>query len=250
MRHYPLWFCFGLCAIFALPIFAFYFAHNARDLVEQDAVILATNIERKKAGLPPLSPNEKLSAIAKAKAVDMVEKQYLEHIAPDGTDLLALTKKHDYRFLNVGENLIRGNHHSGIDVVRDWMTSPGHRANILNTTYTEIGVAALRGNWNGRTVWYVVQEFGRPLSACPSPDPLLKERIDASLNQIATLEATLTSLGQELEGLRGHQASLLAKTKEYNAVVQTYGRIATAVNVNIERYASEVRAFNACAGLE
>ena len=67
-----------------------------------------------------------------------------------------------------------GNFKNDQDLVSAWLNSPGHRANILNTRFTEIGTAVLKGFYEGREVWMAVQEFGLPLSSCPNPDSKVK----------------------------------------------------------------------------
>lgn len=218
--------------------------------LDAGTIITLANAERAKAGLPSLSFNNNLSQIANVKASDMIAKQYFAHLAPDGTDVAILAKKYGYQYLNVGENLALGGFHSSADVVLGWMNSPEHRANILNTAYTEIGVAAVRGAWEGEETWYAVQEFGRPLSLCPSPEPPLKERITLYQNEITALETTLKNLKTEIVSSAEDQAVLLTKTKDYNTIVSTYNTLVASSKVDIEKYNAEARAFNVCAGVE
>jgi uncharacterized protein YkwD len=215
----------------------------------REAIIAATNVERVRAGLPSFVQNATLSAEAEAKALDMISKQYFAHVAPDGTDLGALAKKYGYDYLNVGENLALGDFRSSLDVVTGWMNSPGHRANILHKEFTEIGVAAVEGNWKGEQVWFAVQEFGRPASACPSPDHLLKEKIVAGESTLASLDKTLTMLKEAIASGAGDQALMIAQTNEYNAIVHSYNSFIVTTKADIAAYNAEVQAFNTCAGL-
>jgi len=64
------------------------------------------------------------------------------------------------------------------DLVDAWMNSPGHRANILNNEYTEIGVSAKLGNWENRNTWWSVQTFAKPAPNCQTPDANLKKQIE------------------------------------------------------------------------
>ena len=68
-----------------------------------------------------------------------------------------------------------------------WMNSPGHRANILNPHFQEIGVAVGKGMYEGHETWIAVQSFGMPLSACPASDANLKIKIDANNGMIFNL---------------------------------------------------------------
>ena len=216
--------------------------------LNQPDIIALTNKERIAVGLPALSFNAQLSTMASAKAKDMIQKQYFAHISPDGTDLTKLAKTYGYRYLNVGENLALGDFTSSIDVVSGWMHSPGHRANILNKNFTEIGVSAILGNYEGRDVWYAVQEFGRPLSDCPSPDALLKEKIETSQTAINAFQVSLSNLQAEINAANLDQATYNAKIKDYNAIIELYNQAVTTVKQDIQTYNSEVEAYNTCAG--
>jgi len=216
--------------------------------LDEGGIIAFTNVERVKAGLPPLLQNAALSAGAEAKARDMIAKQYFAHVAPDGADIATLAETYGYDYLNIGENLALGDFHSSIDVVTGWMNSPGHRANILNREFTEIGVAAVEGDWKGERVWFAVQEFGRPASACPTPDALLKERITAAEGALASLDVTLKNLQSAIDAAEGDEVLLIQKTHDYNAIVSSYNALVADTKTDVARYNSEVAAFNTCAG--
>lgn len=217
--------------------------------LEAGAIIGLTNTERTGAGFAPLTHSDALSSAAQEKALDMIAKQYFAHVAPDGTDIAALAQKYDYAYLNIGENLALGDFHSSPEVVTGWMNSPGHRANILNKEFTEIGVAAVEGTWKGERVWFAVQEFGRPASACPAPDQLLRDRIVTAQSTLASLDDTLKSLQADIDAAAGDQATLAQKTTDYNAIVNSYNTLVADTKTDIAAYNSEVSAFNICAGL-
>src|SRR3990167_5043216 len=104
-------------------------------------IVAQTNIQRFDNGLlPPLSTNAKLEAAALAKAQDMFNKQYFEHVSPSGLDPGTLVKNAGYEYILSGENLILGNFKDEQELVQAWMDSPGHRANILNERFVDIGV--------------------------------------------------------------------------------------------------------------
>ncbi len=131
-------------------------------LLSGSKVIQQTNLERQKAGLAPLIENEKLNKAALAKAQDMLSKQYFAHVSPDGVGLVELLNSVGYIYQTAGENLAYGNFNNENKIVDGWMASPGHRANILNSKYTQIGVAVIKGIYQGKRVWMAVQEFGTP----------------------------------------------------------------------------------------
>jgi uncharacterized protein YkwD len=149
-------------------------------------VINFSNDERKNAGLPTLSENSNLSKAAAFKAKDMLEKDYWSHFAPDGTSPWYFFGLVGYQYSTAGENLARDFATSG-GVVTAWMNSPGHKANILNPNFTEIGVAVVDGDLLGEDTTLVVQLFGKPValattetgSGSSSPSPA---KVKADLN--------------------------------------------------------------------
>ncbi|HSE35464.1 MAG TPA: CAP domain-containing protein, partial [Candidatus Paceibacterota bacterium] len=152
-----------------------------------------TNEARITAGLPPLAYNVKLETMAGAKNTDMISKQYFAHVSPDGVGIGDLAERYGYDFRHVGENLALGDFTSNTHVVKGWMDSPGHRANILGQKFTEVGISAVRGNYQGREVWYAVQEFGTPLPDCPAPDESLRREISTLEPKTDELSATLAT---------------------------------------------------------
>src|SRR3989338_7343541 len=115
-------------------------------VLTKEKIVAQTNIQRYNNGtLLPLITNSKLDQAALAKANDMFEKQYFEHVSPTGTGPGDFAKKYGYDYILEGENLILGNFKDEADVVQHWMDSPGHRANILNDRFVDIGVAVVKG---------------------------------------------------------------------------------------------------------
>lgn len=120
-----------------------------------------TNIDRAQNGLSPLLVNITLQDAARRKANDMAQKSYFAHNSPDGKTPWYWFREAGYRFTTAGENLAV-QFSDSIDVERAWMNSPGHRANILNGKFTEIGIAAAKGFYQGQETIFVVQLFGKP----------------------------------------------------------------------------------------
>lgn len=125
-------------------------------------VIKLVNEARAKQGLAPLTENQKLSTSAKMKAEDMLKNQYFAHNSPSGTTPSYLADSAGYVYSSFGENLAYGNFKNNDALMNGWMNSSGHKANILNPSYTEIGVSVIKGKYNGREVWMAVQHFGKP----------------------------------------------------------------------------------------
>lgn len=119
-----------------------------------DAIVEAMNSERASKGLRPLRLNATLSAAAADRVEDMLSKRYFAHVSPDGTQPFVWAKRRGYDYRTIGENLAVG--YGGAAVVRGWMNSPGHRANILGRAFDEVGVAIANAaplrNYSGPTV--------------------------------------------------------------------------------------------------
>jgi uncharacterized protein YkwD len=218
--------------------------------LNQNDITTLTNIERGREGLQPLVFNKRLAAMAEMKAVDMINKHYFAHVSPDGTDIAKLAATTHYQYLNLGENLALGDFRSSGEVVTGWMNSPGHRANILNKDFTEIGVAAVMGNYEGRMVWYSVQEFGRPMPDCPKPDTLIEQKIVLYETQITATETTLAHLRAEIETPGIDRETYDAKVKDYNTLVEFYNDLVAKVKADITTYNAGVKTYNACLGTE
>ncbi|GAA2533249.1 MULTISPECIES: CAP domain-containing protein [Streptomyces] len=119
-------------------------------------VIGLTNRERTRAGLPPLSRDPLLTAAAQAHSADMVARDFYSHTAPDGSRPWDRAAAAGSARRTIGENIACGQR-SAAEVVRGWMNSPGHRANILKPDFTHVGVGFAGG---GRAGTYWTQLFG------------------------------------------------------------------------------------------
>lgn len=215
-----------------------------------EGVVSETNAARVAEGLPKLSINEKLSGAAQLKVDDMFARQYFEHTAPDGKGPGDLADAVEYGYIVIGENLALGNFENDAVLVQAWMDSPGHRANILNSKYTEIGVAVGRGMYEGVEVWFAVQEFGTPESSCATIDSSLKETVDRQSEALDVLEKELELLSEEIESMnpktRTETNAYNEKVREYNAMLARYQNDTEALKKIIDTYNTQVRAYNAC----
>ncbi len=118
-----------------------------------------TNNERTANGLSPLSSNTALSNSARMKANDMCAKDYWAHTAPDGATGWTFMSQAGYDYVVAGENLAK-DFGDDTSVIAGWMASPGHRANILNKSYLEIGVSTVNCVMQGHSTTLVVAHYG------------------------------------------------------------------------------------------
>jgi len=130
-----------------------------------------SNQQRVNAGLPTLTMDGQLNSAALAKANDMFAKNYWSHNAPDGKTPWAFINESGYSYSTAGENLAKDfNTSSG--VVNGWMNSAGHRANILNSGYQDVGYAAINGTLQGVETTLVVAMYATRQSApAAAPQP-------------------------------------------------------------------------------
>jgi hypothetical protein len=210
-------------------------------------VIEWTNAQREKNGLPKLKENAKLNLSAELKVQDMFLQQYFAHNSPSAEGVADLAEKANYQFIAIGENLALGNFENNEALVRAWMDSPGHRANILNNRYQEIGVMVLKGTFEGKSTWLAVQHFGLPLSVCPSPDESIKITITANQNKIDEIFKELEALQTEIRVMRPKRGSVYQeKINQYNGLVAEYNLLIEQAKLIINEYNRQVRLFNEC----
>lgn len=105
-----------------------------------ESIVAAMNRERAAHGLGPLKLESRLSLAAEDRVEDMMRKRYFDHVSPDGVNPFTWVRARGYRYRLIGENLALG-YRSSHSVVNGWMNSPGHRENILQSGFDEVGIA-------------------------------------------------------------------------------------------------------------
>ncbi|TRZ37844.1 sporulation protein [Niallia circulans] len=110
-------------------------------------VVELTNAERAKNGLPALTLDTNLSKVARAKSEDMSKNNYFDHTSPTYGSPFDMMKQFGISYKAAGENIAKGQT-TPEQVVKAWMNSEGHRANILSNKFTHIGVGYVaNGNY-------------------------------------------------------------------------------------------------------
>lgn len=131
-------------------------------LLTPDAIVQRTNSERVAEDLIEYKKNQMLAAAAEEKARDMATRSYFAHATPEGEKTWNLVREKGYAFSRVGENLaVKFSDPSR--VVSMWMASPGHRANLLNEKFVDIGVGVAEGRYQGATTTFIVALYAAPL---------------------------------------------------------------------------------------
>ncbi|PFU48175.1 serine protease [Bacillus cereus] len=123
-------------------------SEEAKSLSEfEQRVVELTNAERTKQGLPALQIDTELSKVARIKSEDMQKNNYFDHNSPTYGSPFDMMKKFGISYTSAGENIAQGQR-TPEEVVQAWMNSAGHRANILNSGFTHIGVGYVEsGNY-------------------------------------------------------------------------------------------------------
>ncbi|WP_430788173.1 CAP domain-containing protein [Virgibacillus flavescens] len=113
----------------------------------EQQVVELTNNERVERGLAPLAVDDELSVVAREKSRDMSANNYFSHTSPTYGSPFDMMKSYGIDYRSAGENIARGQR-TPEEVVNGWMNSSGHRANILSSKFTHIGVGYIAdGNY-------------------------------------------------------------------------------------------------------
>jgi uncharacterized protein YkwD len=219
-----------------------------KSFLTQEGVIFYTNTERANNGLLALKESLILDRSARAKVEDMFKNQYFAHNSPGGFGVSDLAESSGYDYLIIGENLALGNFENDQALLQAWMDSPGHRANILNENYQEIGVWVQQGIYEGEKTWLAVQHFGKPVSACSEPNPALKYQIETSQKQLIEIQNALEVLRAELQSMsKKDRENYNQKVEQYNDFISQYNGLAAEIKNLIVAYNEQVKTFNSCA---
>ncbi|MBL8031102.1 MAG: hypothetical protein JNK33_02145 [Candidatus Doudnabacteria bacterium] len=156
--------------------------------ITQESVLTLTNQSRKESGVKAVGYSAVLERAAQDKANDMLAKQYFAHNSPDGKTPWDFIKKQGYQYLSAGENLAV-HFFDDRSLQEAWMNSPGHRANILNGNFEEMGVGIARGFFENHDTTFVVEMFG-----LPAEQPIAMQNRPTPVTRTTPSPATDTSL--------------------------------------------------------
>ncbi|MDE2030968.1 MAG: hypothetical protein KGI58_01765 [Patescibacteria group bacterium] len=220
---------------------------NSVKLTSKDVIDWTNKNRLINGNLPPLKESSKLDFSAQIKLNDMFKQQYFEHISPNHIGVSDLGDRVSYEYIIIGENLALGNFKDAQSLLNAWMASPGHRANILNKHYQDIGVAVGHGMYKGQDVWMAVQHFGLPRSACPSIDDVLHGTIEIDQNQIQTMQADLALRRNNIDsGVVYEGMTTNEQIAQYNDLVIKYNQLVSVIKEKTAIYNNQVNAFNLC----
>lgn len=121
----------------------------------ENEVVALVNTERAKQHIQGLDIDWELSRVARTKSCDMANKGYFSHQSPTYGSPFDMMKQFGIKYKGAGENIASGQK-TPEEVMKSWMNSQGHRENIMNPTFTHIGVGFCEGGQYG-TMW--TQQF-------------------------------------------------------------------------------------------
>ena len=217
--------------------------------LDVDQIINLTNQERKNndSSFVNLKENIILKKIAAIRVKDMFANQYFEHNSPTGDNASKEATKNDYTYITIGENIALGNFDGSSGLVTAWMNSPGHRANILNKNYTEIGVYAEQGIYNGQKVWIAAQIFGKPITGCAEPDKNIENNVNKYKISASSMLNNIKNIDEELKNINIADTQVYnSKVAERNNLATLYNNLAAEIKTLVAEYNKEVATFNDC----
>lgn len=176
-----------------------------------------TNAARAQANLPAYSLNAKLNWSAQAKADDMAKHGYFSHVGPDGKTAYNWIRMSGYGGKYMGENLAV-HYTASEEAQQGWLASPMHRANILHSTFTDVGIGISQGVFENAQTFFIVEHFGGFASSstiAPAPQPL-----PSSTSRTSVSTSTIESVTGSLLVSTTH-------TKQLIAAAVTSSRVAT-----------------------
>ncbi|MGH9457536.1 MAG: CAP domain-containing protein [Thermoanaerobaculia bacterium] len=142
-------------------------AREVRTAITPESVLEELNLVRVREGREPFRKDGRLTLAAEDRIRDMIELAYWAHESPDGGSPFVWIRMRGYGYERAGENLASGFETAEL-LVASWMESKGHRDNILEPLFADVGIAVLEGATTGRaTGKSVVVLFGRERIAPP-----------------------------------------------------------------------------------
>jgi uncharacterized protein YkwD len=156
--------CLSVLTLLAFGLAAFGDDPKPKAQLEQDmskeekAILELTNKERAKEKLPPLEPHDLLIKAARAHSANMSKQGELNHIL-DGKNPGKRLDDVGYDWMEVGENIAQGTDETPADILKLWMGSELHKANVLNKDFNQIGIGIVK---NAKGEVYYTQVFATP----------------------------------------------------------------------------------------
>ncbi|EES48887.1 CAP domain-containing protein [Clostridium botulinum] len=115
----------------------------------ENKILQLMNEKRVQAGLKPLTMDNTLLQVARYKSNHMIQYNYFDHTNPDGTKWVNWLQTIGYKYNTTGEN-IAYNTYDPVELFNQWWNSQGHRENMMNPSYTKVGVGVVYDKDNNK----------------------------------------------------------------------------------------------------
>ena len=204
---------------------------NLLATVFSSVVIDLVNEERALRSSQTLKTSELLQKAAQQKANDMAQRGYFDHIDPDGKYPWYWFNEIGYSYEYAGEN-IAIHFFDSKDLLNAWMNSSAHRENILNNSFTEIGIGISQGLYKGKKTTFIVQFFGTPLAINTIQAPIQKtEVIDEDTDKTPATETITTT--QAVQGISEEKPSIFNRiiSSPRTATINIYATLFTIISL-------------------
>ncbi len=205
-----------------------------------------TNKYRADYGLPALSSNDLLVEASTRKVQEMFQEQYFDHVSPSGVTPAELVLSVGYNYKYTGENLAMGDFADEKALVDAWMLSPGHRENLLNKNYTEIGIATGKNEILNHNTWLAVQEFASPAPNCSAPSTALQAEITQEKTDLANLESQYQELSSQYNATLKKTDEARTIYAELKSLEDEMNKLSAEINNEVTQYNLEVSTYNKC----
>jgi uncharacterized protein YkwD len=184
-----------------------------KDIVER------INSDRVANGKLALKWNEQLCESAGLKSEDMNTNNYFEHISPSGVTPWHWIDQAGYKYTFVGENLAL-NYFTSESTHTALMNSPGHRANILNENFTEVGINYFRGKLNGEDAFFMVEHFASPAPEKPQIKYVCEtDKAEKNLKKLKDTKDKIEKYLSDAEDIRKKIKTSGGDTKDVDAYI-------------------------------
>ncbi len=192
-----------------------------------DNIIWFTNYYREQYDLKPLTLSIKLRDSAYHKSLDMFKYQYFAHYRPsNGLGFDNFIDNQKYEFVKIGENLAMGDFTTSKEIVDAWMASSAHRRNLLDPSYTEIGVSVDYGIMSNKDSALITQHLGRPVTTCPTINEKLQKTIKTLTGELIELRDIIDM----------NEGDVLASINQYNTILSERAQLVSEYNKQIDAF--------------
>jgi hypothetical protein len=181
--------------------------------ISRSALLSSTNSQRASHGAGALSINSQLNSAAQAKANDMVARDYWAHNTPDGKEPWVFIDAQGYNYTKAGENLAYG-YSTSNETIIGWMNSSSHRANMLDTEFTEVGFGFINspdyvGTYDpdatppvltrAGSVTIIVGMYGKPVVNTPPPVAASQQSLPSNTSKTVPVDKPEPEIEPEAE---------------------------------------------------